>query len=161
MKGSRNSFFLRSGSLSYNLIAIFLLSFSLSLLLASYKSLGRSFSGTVISKSHESGIFPSFWLNLCIEPEEYYSSLSLRGMTTFSGFRVGVSEIVFEDCLYGSVVSKIRFSPFVEVDEKKYIDLGVVWAIFSLFGIIASCVIYYQKSPDITNNIDGATFIQE
>ncbi|MBF0545719.1 MAG: hypothetical protein HQM08_14845 [Candidatus Riflebacteria bacterium] len=135
----------KKGGISYNLLAIVLLTFSITLLIASYKSLRRSFSGIVIQKSQNTGIFPDCWLILCSEPEEYFSSISFRGKTNYSGKMVGISSIAFEDCRYGSRISKESFSPFLVVDEVKYLDLGVTWGFFSLAGIIASFLIYFQK----------------
>ncbi|MDN5280473.1 MAG: hypothetical protein PWR01_4438 [Clostridiales bacterium] len=128
------------------------------MLISAFRSLGREFSGIVVRKNSSQGVTSTqYWLFLIPESEietrsgseaiinalidDPQSNLS---DTDLLYQRVGVSSVVYTEAQNLTKVEKNAFSPFISVQSRTFIDLGINWFIFGLAGILLSVWMYLQ-----------------
>jgi len=146
------------------LFALLLLLLSGSILISSYRSLAREFSGTLIKKSLSEGATSTqYWLFLLSDKDlttnagknAVINALGTEGQIDYTGElqRVGVSAIVFNEVKMLNRVEKAAFSPYVKVESQVFIDLGINWLLFGLAGIILAIWMYAQTAkPEVAES---------
>ena len=153
MGSVKNRLFFRSGKIGAQMLALLLLALSLGVILAAYRSLTRDFRGMVVSKITEEAVPPHFWVFL-VSPGELQALASPTPglckdlLEQNPRRRVGISGIIFEQVLVGQTLGKAAFSPFVYVEDERYLDQGVYWGILGLLGIVLSIVVYRRVGED-------------
>ena len=144
----------KSGKIKIRIFAILLLGLSVSGLMSAYRSISREFHGIVLKKQ---AVANRYWLtlfptnknsNFPLENEQIVLALTNK----IPGTRVGVSNVVYKQIRSADIVSKVRFAPYVTIGSDKYIDLGVMWFIYSIIGIIISLVMYVQTTKPISGH---------
>ncbi len=137
----------KNGIVKARVFALILLILSTSLVLSSYKSLKREFSGSLFKKEKIDNLYSTGYLLYLVptksteEKEEVLRVLSDDRPTMH---RVGVSSLVYEASSELVRVSKSKFSIFILVGQERYFDKGLFWFIWALLGIMCSILMYYQ-----------------
>lgn len=138
----------KAGKIKIRIFAILLLGLSVSGLLSAYRSISREFHGIVLKKHSTAN---RYWLELFPTSKDTTFPLDneqivLALTNKITGTRVGVSSVVYKQIRSADTVSKLRFSQYVTIDDERYIDLGVMWFIYSVIGIIISFLMYKQTT---------------
>lgn len=140
---------MRSGKISLQLLGSVILIISVSFLLSAWKSLGRSFDGFIVQKTIDSRFSNDYWVLLVSPPsgETRPEDVAefLRGMGAApAGRRVGVSGILFEEARPGQRLSKDSFSPFLFLEETRFLDMGIQWFLVGMAGFLVAGAIALQ-----------------
>lgn len=150
----------RTGKIKTRIFALLLLMFSCSLIIGAYRSLNREFSGVVVQKILTPG-FPSeqYHIRLAKLPdilslESIIETLSGKNLPTK---QVGISSVVYEQTQIYSPISKKKLSLTIQVGEENYIDLGVIWLLFGIFGVTVSILMYRLTNTPRTPNTPQQT----
>ncbi|PKL47686.1 MAG: hypothetical protein CVV42_12380 [Candidatus Riflebacteria bacterium HGW-Riflebacteria-2] len=139
----------RSGKIKTRIFALILLMLSCSMLISAYRSLGREFSGVVVKRTTSPGITSTqYYLHIRPAGENLSRNEVIAALTETESdrpsHRYGVSAIVYEQAQLFEQVSKSSFSFFIAVGGENYLDLGLLWLLMGLAGIIISIVMHFQ-----------------
>jgi len=137
----------RSGKIKTRIFALILLMLSCSMLISAFRSVGREFSGIVVKRTTSPGIISTqYYLHLrpdsaSLSQNEVIDTLTERDQPSQ---RYGVSAIVYEQAQLFEKVSKSSFSFFISVSGENFFDLGLLWLLMGLAGIVIAMAMHFQ-----------------
>ncbi len=140
-----------SGKIKTRVFALLLLMLSCGMLISSFRSLGREFSGTVIRKSAIPGITSTQYHLFLLPSSETSSSESILAALQNPEIplqRVGVSALTYTEAQELEFVSKKEYSFLISVGSSNFLDLGLFWMLMGIAGVCGSIWMYLQtKKP--------------
>ncbi|MFZ2955466.1 MAG: hypothetical protein WA705_01020 [Candidatus Ozemobacteraceae bacterium] len=94
----------------------------------------------IVGKASNQDLTPDYWVFLAPIPSEGLASSSVAELFRSVGagtqtHRVGISEMCHESAHPMQRLRKETFSPFLYLEEERFLDLGIQWAFFGIIGI--------------------------
>lgn len=136
-----------SGKIKTRVFALLLLMLSCGMLISSFRSLGREFSGTLIRKSATPGI-TSTQYHLFLLPSSATSSSETILVALQNPEqplqRVGVSALTYTEAQELEFISKNEYSFLISVGGSNFLDLGLFWMLMGIAGVCGAFWMYLQ-----------------
>ena len=156
----------RRGKISLQIIGILLLGLSVSFFLSAWRSLGRSFDGFIVRKAMDSEFSHAYWVYLVPIPE---TGNNPAGVAEFlrtiradtPGRRVGVSSMLFEEARVGQRLVKGSFSPFLFLEETRFLDLGIQWGLIGLGCLLVAATLAWQLKQGSPSSVPDEDLPEE
>ncbi len=153
----------RAGKVKTRIFALVLLMLSCSMLISAYRSLGREFSGIVVKRTSSPGITSNqYYLHLRTDVKTLTRTDVIETLTEKEqpSHRYGVSVLLYEQAQLFEDVSKQSFSFFIVVGGEKFFDLGLLWMLMGIAGIVIAIIMHYQTINVKTGTIHPSEEIE-
>ncbi|HNX75126.1 MAG TPA: hypothetical protein PLM07_18590 [Candidatus Rifleibacterium sp.] len=140
-----------SGKIKTRVFALLLLMLSCGLLISSFRSLGREFSGTMIRKTSTPGITSTQYHLFLLPASDSMSSEEILAALHNPDQplqRVGVSALTFNEAQELEFISKENYSFMINIGGSRFLDLGLFWMLMGVAGVCGAFWMYMQtKKP--------------